>query len=275
MITGKLLNTVSLPYSFVKGSFQYRQYKAAQFTHSIINEISGQLNTKGISLSRLSKIIKRKLPKNFGLFVRKNKDSGSGGELNRIYSKNNFIVKQSLELNLGENKSIKQLQIPTIAHEIRHLADSIFHPKFLIREQLIAQKNLDTAKFLDFYDEQIYVKEIFYGKKDKKRILKSIKHNTQKMMRGLSIEDKINLLQNMRYNLISEKNAYGQGAKYAKKLYKQNMDVYEDELYNPSKIYMFDEKIELYKNMAFELIQKARRIHRAKLKKSHSALNKK
>ena len=159
------------------------------------------------------------------------------------------------------------LELPCIAHEIRHLADSLFHSKFLSREQILAKKGLDTPKFTRLYEEEVYVRELFEGKKDKKQIEKIVKHKIEKHLRTLPVQDKIDILQTMRYSLISEKNAYKDGSKCEKKLFKKNLPVYEDSLENPSKEYMFDEKIGMLKNMISELIQKERTTHKAKLKR--------
>lgn len=269
MITGRLLKTVSLPYNAVKGSVACRQYKAEQFTHRVINNISGQLINHSIPFSIFGRLLKNFLPHNLEIFVKKNTASDSFAQLRRFFSKDIFINKQSIELIPEKNNSINYLCIPALAHEIRHLADSLFHSKILSREQILAQKGLDTYKYTHFYDTEVYTKEMFSGKKDKKRILKNLRNKTKNVLKRLSVQDKIDLLQEMRYSLMSEKYAYKTGNKYAKKLYKKNFEIYQDDTIDYTKIYMFDEKIKLYKNMIFELIKKARGIHHAKLNKAH------
>lgn len=266
MTINKLLPQVSLPYRVVSGSFEYRQNKAQQFTHKIINDISGVIGSEGITISKLNKLIKHLLPRNLVFSARKIKVKNTEAQLSRVFSDRNFVVEQVLEIKPDENGLITLFHIPEIAHEIRHLADSLFHPKFLLRDQSIAQKIKFLDKYGDFYDKNVYVKEIFFGKKDKIRILKQIRHQIRKALRGLKIEDKINLLQEMRYNLISERNAYKAGSKTAKKIFNKNIPVYEDALYNPSKEFMFNEKIKLLETIIYEMISKERGIHKAKLK---------
>ena len=99
--------------------------------------------------------------------------------------------------------------------------------------------------------------------------MKSIRHDTEKVLRGFSAQEKVDMLQYIRYNLISERNAFKQTAKTGKKLYKKNMKVYEDELFDQRKEYMFDEKIKLFHDMIAEIIKKERGIHAAKLKRKN------
>lgn len=262
-----LLNSVKLPYKVVKGSFQYRQTKSARLTNSVMNELYPQLiKPEGITLSKLGRSLKKCFPDNIKLFVCKNRDSDSIAQLNRVFTAQNLIVKQSLELKTNENNRIDFLNIPTLAHEIRHFTDSLFHPKMLAREQILAQKGLDTHKYVNFYENDVYVKETFDGKKDCKRIIKIIKNRTNRILRGLNVQDKIDLLQCIRYNLISERNAYNETSTYAKKIYKKNFPVYEDELNNQNKEFLMNEKIDLYEKMLFSLIKKERGKFSAKLK---------
>ncbi len=266
MITNNLLKTVTLPYKTVQGSFELRQQKAEQFTHKFVNNISGKIFDNGMSLSQLGRAVKAFVPKNIKVFIKKNNDVDSIAQLNRTFTKNNWIVNQSLEMVPNKNKKIDVSHLPTIAHEIRHLADSLYHPKILSREQKLAKANLDTDKFYNFYDNEIYVTEIEGGKNLNKLIMKDIKHKTEKVLRGYSTRDKINMLQYMRYSLISEYNAYKDEYKLAKKLYKKNQPVFEDVLEDQTKGYMFNEKIKLLKSMIQELITKERGIHKSCIK---------
>lgn len=264
-MNNQLLKSVSLPYQAVRGSFETRQNKAAQFTHKVINHLSGQLDTKGVSFSRFGREISKVMPENLAVFVKKNKDSESFAQLNRIFTKDNFIVKQSLEFIPNEKGKLDVTHLPSIGHEVRHLADSLYHPKILSREQLLAKKGLDTDKFYNFYDNDVYVQEMEGGKKLKKEIIKDIKCKTKKAIKGYTSEDKVNLLQFIRYSLISEKNAYKEEEKLAKKLFKKNKPVYEESLQNQTKEYMFDEKIKLFHDMIAEIIKEERGRHKAKL----------
>lgn len=266
MIKNNLLKTVSMPYQTVRGSFEVRQQRAEQFTRKAMKEISGVISKEDISLSKFGRIVKKIFPKNLKIFVKKDKGTDSYARVNRIFTKDNYIVNQSLDMTPNENGKITSLEIPFICHEIRHMSDYMYHPKILSREQLIAKKGLDTKKFLNFYDTDVYVEEMEGGKKLRKAILNDIRNHTTKALKGYSAEDKINMLQYIRYNLITERNAYKDEHKMAKKIHKKKQPVYNELLQDQTKEYMFDEKIKLFHDMIAELIKKERGIHRAKLK---------
>lgn len=262
-----LLSSVKLPYKVVSGSFQCRQTKSVRLTNSVMKELYPQLiKPEGITLSKLGRSLKKCFPVNLKLFVCKNRDTDSTAQINKVFNAQNLIVKQSLELKTNANNRIDFLHIPTLAHEIRHFTDSLFHPKMLAREQILAQKGLDTPKYVNFYENDVYVREAFDGKKDCKRIIKIIKNRTNRILRGLNVQDKIDLLQYMRYNLILERNAYNETRTYAKKIYKKNFTVYDDELNNQNKEFLMNEKIDLYEKMISAIIKKERGKFAAKLK---------
>ena len=273
MSINSLSKTVKLPYKVTCGSFDLRQMKSEQFTRKIMSEVSSQLNSEGISMSKLGRSLSKFMPENLKVFVKKNKDSESYAQLNRVFSKDNTIVSQSIEIKPDKGKKITNLQIPTITHEVRHLADSLFHPKMLSREQMIEKKGLGVNKIYNLYDNEIYVSEYSGGKKLNSFIMKNIRHKTETALRGFSVKDKIDILQYIRYSLMSERNAFKDEYKTAKKIYKKRQPVFEDTLQDQTKEYMFDEKINLFKTMAFELIKKERGIHKAKLRSRGKGVN--
>lgn len=266
MIKNNLLKCITLPYKTVKGSETLRHQKACKFTDKIINNLSGQLDNEGISLSKFARKLGKLLPKKLSFFVKKNSFADAEASLSRVYNEKDKIATYYLGITPNKNKKITRLEITTIAHEMQHLADALFNPKALSREQCVTQKGLDTKKILNFYSNKIYNLENFNGKKDKNKIIKTLRNKTKNILKGFSAKDKINILQYMRYSLSSEKNAYTTEYKWAKKLNKKNIPIYEDSLNNYNKEYMFNEKLMLLKNMAFELIKKERGKTAAKLK---------
>lgn len=267
MITNNLLKSIKLPYNTVKGTVEQRQQKAAQFTHKVMNQLSGSIDGKEMSISKFGRSLKKILPKNLNVYVKKNKDTDSDAQLSRVYSETNQIIAQVLEINTNEHNKLDVLSIPIITHEIRHLADTLYHPKILSRAQMLIKKEIFTDKFFDFYQNDVYIMESGDNKSLKKYIIQDIKYHTKKTLRGLPVEDKVNLLQYMRYSLISERNAYKAESKIAKKMYKKNKPFYKDSICDPTNDYMFDDKIKLFKNMSFELLKKERNMHKANLKK--------
>lgn len=272
MIKNNLVKSVILPYKQIKGTEFQRNQLACQFTKKIVKNLSGQLQGDGVSLSKFSREFIKLLPKNLKMSIRKHKSSDSIAALNRVFTNNDYIVSHIFELMPNKSGKIDVLHLPTIAHEVQHLADSLYNPKITAREQILAKRNMYKDKFLNFYEEEVYVPEGYRGKKDKRMIMRIVEHKTLKVLKKMCIEDKINFLQYMRYNLISEKNAYKAGNKCAKSLNKKNIKVYEDELNDHNKEYLFDEKISLFKKISSQLIKKEREIFAKRIKQNKKEL---
>lgn len=265
----KLSPTVKLPFKEVKGSVNYRQSKACNMVDKLYRKILPQFNKKEeISCAQAKKALKNVLKGQIDIPIRKNgySDIFDGGS-DILYSEfTGQISKTTIDIGTIKNK-IKRVELTTLLHEFQHVADQIFHPKYLTRNQKMANIGLYTKKYDRLYDDLIYNREFPEGKKDKKIILNHLRNKITKFLRGLDSEDKIDYLQDIRYSLISEKHAYKTQLKYAKKLNKKHLKINKEDLENENKNFMFDEKIKLMKDLAFEIIQKNRQKHSLLLKK--------
>lgn len=273
--TNKLSPTVKLPFKEVKGSVNYRQSKACNMVGKLYREILPQFNKKEeISFAQAKKALKNVLKGQIDIPIRKNEysDIFDGGS-DILYSEfTGQISKTTIDIGTIKNK-IKRVELTTLLHEFQHVADQIFHPKYLTRNQKMANIGLYTKKYDRLYDDLIYNREFPEGKKDKKIILNHLRNKINKFLRGLDSEDKIDYLQDIRYSLISEKHAYKTQLKYAKKLNKKHLKINKEDLENENKNFMFDEKIKLMKDLAFEIIQKNRQKHALLLKKENKLRN--
>lgn len=271
----KLSPTVKLPFKEVKGSVNYRQSKACNMVGKLYREILPQFNKKEeISFAQAKKALKNVLKGQIDIPIRKNgySDIFDGGS-DILYSEfTGQISKTTIDIGTIKNK-IKRVELTTLLHEFQHVADQIFHPKYLTRNQKMANIGLYTKKYDRLYDDLIYNREFPEGKKDKKIILNHLRNKINKFLRGLDSEDKIDYLQDIRYSLISEKHAYKTQLKYAKKLNKKHLKINKEDLENENKNFMFDEKIKLMKDLAFEIIQKNRQKHALLLKKGNKLRN--
>ena len=254
----KLSPTVKLPFKEVKGSVNYRQSKACNMVDKLYREILPQFNKKEeISFAQAKKALKNVLKGQIDIPIRKNgySDIFDGGS-DILYSEfTGQISKTTIDIGTIKNK-IKRVELTTLLHEFQHVADQIFHPKYLTRNQKMANIGLYTKKYDRLYDDLIYNREFPEGKKDKKIILNHLRNKITKFLRGLDSEDKIDYLQDIRYSLISEKHAYKTQLKYAKKLNKKHLKINKEDLENENKNLMFDEKIKLMKDLEFEIINK-------------------
>lgn len=271
----KLSPTVKLPFPKVRGSVNYRQNQACNMVNQLYQDILPKFNKKGfINFSQIQDSLKKILGNKINISVRKNEYSKifNGGS-DVLYSDfTGQISKTTIDIATIKNK-IKRVDLTTLLHEFQHVTDQIFHPKYLTRNQKMANIGLYTKKYDRLYDDLIYNREFPEGKKDKKYILKHLRHKISNFLRGYEYEDKIDYLQDMRYSLTSEKHAYKTQLKYAKKLNKKHFKINKEDLVNENKNFMFDEKIQLLKDLAFETIHKSRLKHALSLKKENNLRN--
>lgn len=273
MIINKLSPSVKIPYEIVKGSFKQRQLQANNLTGKLFENINSSIKDDYsiITYEQLQKHINDALSdKNFKVIVQNITDEYIGtcdGLCEVLYNANRDIRALSLCLS-GIGNTIRSMYLPVFMHEFQHLADDIFHPKYLSRLQSLNKKGLNNKKYDDFYDKYFYCPEFIECKSDKKYALKVIKNKTKKFLRGLNISDKMDFIQDMRYSLISEIEAYKQERAVAKALQSKGIMIKSLTFEDYAKEGLFEEKINLLKNLAMEYITKERSKHACHLNKS-------
>ena len=272
MIINKLSESVKIPYQMVKGSFAQRQAKADALSEKLYKNLSEELkdNYTIFDFEQLQTKLHEVLPdKNLKVIVQ-NLSSEHGenceGICEVLYNKNKEIRALSVGMN-GISSTLRSIHIPAFIHEIQHVADDIFHPKYLSRLQCLNKKGLANKKYDNFYDAYYYSPELIESKQDKKDALKQIKNKTKKFLRRLSIHQKMDYIQDMRYSLMSEVEAYKKERTIAQDLKSKGFMIKEFDLENFPQNNLFEEKIALLKNLALEYITKERAKHASRLKK--------
>jgi len=264
-----LLSQVKLPYKYVRGSVQYRQGKAAQLTDYFYRNLRGQFKDGKISLGKIQDCVDNVMPSRIKVSVRnllsELDDTDVEAYSDTLYSSSSGKINVlTIELPTIDNK-ISIQDLPALMHEFQHVADQIFHPKILSRNQELARKELCTDEYRDLYENYIYNYEAPESKKEHDFILKRLEQIMKKFLSKLSPEEKTGYLQDSRYCLMLEENAYHTQYKYAKKLKKQHVLLADDALIKENKDYMFAKKIELLNNMLAAHLRKERLLHRSKI----------
>jgi len=241
----KLSNTVKIPYNQVRGSIIERQEKANKLVEKLAENLKPEIKDGKLHISKLQECVHRILPKNLDVRI----DEG--------FSTDYLAFCDVLHNDLGEisattmifrtvNHYISSQLLESIMHEFQHVADQIYHPKYLSRIQYMLKTGMYTNKYLKLYENIIYTPEWPAGKKDKGIILKRMEHKIKNFIKNYTAEDKMNYIQDARYGLKMEKEAYSVQNKYADK---------KEDFNN---IFMFDEKLNLLKRIGAEIIQKER-----------------
>ncbi len=249
-----------LPFSFVKGSFQQRQQKAQKCVEHLYNDFLPKFNRGKVQFSEVQKSVDKVLENKVKVHVIKNYAPDEyGGQDVSISEFSGKLSAITLELETPKHNALRFIDVPTVVHEFQHVADQLFHPKFLARYQYMSSEGLYTPKYSRLYDNFLYSYDAPSGRKEKAKILKHIEYKLKRFLRGLPAEDKINYIQDARYFLMSEDNAYRTQYKYAKKMEKRHINLLEEDLEKQNKQFMFKEKIDLLTKMGFEIIQKERK----------------
>lgn len=272
MIINKLSESVKIPYQMAKGSFAQRQAKANSLSEKLYKNLANELkdNYTIFDFEQLQTKLHEVLPdKNLKVIVQNlSPEHGNNceGICEVLYNKNKEIRALSVGMN-GISSSLRSVHLPAFIHEIQHVADDIFHPKYLSRLQSLNKKGLANKKYDNFYDAYYYSPEFIESKHDKKNALKIVKNKTKKFLRRLSIHQKMDYLQDMRYSLVSEIEAYKIQRTVAQDLKSKGFMIKEFDLENFPRNNLFEEKIELLKNLALEYMTKERSKHVSRLKK--------
>lgn len=268
MNINKIANNVILPYKYTRGSIIERQEKSDKLVNSLYKEIKGRFKDDKLPLSELNRCIKELLPTKVNLIVKslaENDDFIAYSDI--LYSlKTNKIKYITIELPTKDNQ-IDIQTLPSVMHEFQHFTDQQFHPKYLSRNQALANKNLSTEKYNDFYENEIYSYENPEGKKDRKYIINRFKQVLNKFLKDFTLEERLEYLQDSRYTLQMEDKAYFTQLKYAKKMKKQHLKTNPEDLIKENDNFMFKEKISILKEIAFDTIYKIRTQHKTQLKR--------
>lgn len=272
MFINKLTQSVRIPYNIVKGSFKQRQHKSNMLVEKLFENINSSIKDDYsiFTYKQLQKHIDSILPDgNFKIIIQNMSEKNaqdSEGICETLFNKDKDIRALSIGLG-GIGNTIRSKHIPIFMHEFQHVTDDMFHPKYLSRLQSLNKKGLANEKYENFYENYYYCTEYIESKQDKKNILKLIKNKTRKFLRAKNISDKMDFIQDMRYSLKSEIESYKKQLNIAQRLKAKGILINDFDFKDMSKECLFEEKINLLKNLALEYIKKERLKNSAHLNK--------
>lgn len=272
-------STVKFSYNISKGSIKNRQKLISKYNKQIFSRLEQNLKDNYISVADAQKAIDEVLPEKKVIQIRpissKNKKEEVGYS-DYLYGKNWNIEGQTIDIPIKNNKiSIKNLSI--FMHELTHVIDTLLNPKTTARVNGMYLRHTYTENLSNIIDKKLYNYENIEEtipfisnkryKKTKKEILQTRENELLKFLKGYSVKDKIDYIQEMRNTLIEERTAYAEEKKYAwilTKKHKIHLPKFNE--IDNLKGYFFDEKIKILKKIGFEIIDKERKEHAKKLK---------
>ncbi len=250
-------SSVKFSYDIAKGSVKQRDRAIRTMTDEIFNRSMSSASEKYIYLKDFKKAIKDTLPEHKRLIVTGIRGVYDGAR-NFLYDKNKNIVGQML--NIPKYSEIIRIEdVSTCMHEAVHFLDTLFNPKTIARANKMYKKNLFNDKGLkELMEKTLYHKEVFDTAEEKKEILADRRKSIERFLEGKPTEDKIDYIQDLRNDMLTEYKAYTNEKRLANKMYDLGYEIYPSDLKNKADLYMFKDKAEILKQMGIEIIQKER-----------------
>lgn len=248
---------VKFSYNLVKGSVENRRKFVSDLNEKFFDSIQPMLEDKKPFLADLKKTYFLILPEKKKIQIIPLDKKGSetlDGASDYIYGANDFITGMTLEIPVKRSK-VSEDCLVTLMHENTHVLDTLANPKHTALTQKLYREGMYDFKRDNWFDNVLYRTETDKNKDD---VLKDVAEETEKFLKGKAVVEKIAHLQDARYQLEQEMNAYSEQLKYAKKLQEKGRSVSEYDLEDNNKLYLFPEKIRLLKEMIFDLISKER-----------------
>lgn len=251
----KLAKTVKLPFSIVKGTYLQRLEKAKTFNKQLFSKINKDFVEKDISpdvfVKHIKKITKGAIEFSIDDSTKANYKGCTFLELNPDNHSLADRYKISIPLNFFDKK-VALYDADIFMHEFFHFFCVMTNPKHLQRFIKMYEKNLFNSTEA-FYRQYLYSKEEVDLKLLKKSLL-------PKFLKKFNIYDQIDFLQNSRYRLIEELNAYKDAHKYYNQIQENHLDLISEKLSTESgESFLFKEKIHIIEKTLKKKLNKARK----------------
>lgn len=269
MIRYKVFPSAVFSHSIIKGSPAERMQKLYTLNNRLYSGIKENLVNTGrnsIDIETLRNIIYSVFPekKHFSIVkIPKNLTQEMEASADYLFDSHDNIVGHIVEIPL-KKKCFAMTDIPTLMHEMTHVFEKMFNPKIMKRSAALSYRlengighQVNFNKYNNLYDRLYPIDyEVFTTQAEKTEILKSHREEILKFVRGKSLEEKLDILQNLRYQLGMELNAYQLENEFIDKMTPKGEDL--SSLKVQVDKYLFKEKIDILKELTFNIIKKER-----------------
>ena len=181
------------------------------------------------------------------------------GGYTKIKQKGNKAIEFEVGVPFDKFYSMDILSFPAFMHEIRHVIGYLVNPKYLICHLKFSEKHMKTTKIENFYWDRIYKKEKVKTPDAKRVVLESLERDLRELLSQYTYSKQIVSLNNIRYSMQQEIDAYEIEYKIIQKLKKRgklhNLDLSN---FRSKTECMFKDKLEIVNKILGETIQNAR-----------------
>lgn len=254
-------SNVKFSYNIVKGSKFARKNMASELNERIFGRVKGLIEDDKLDINDFEQGFHSVMPEDVDIRIKKLRKMwfpDCNGLSSFVFDRDRNIVAQTIEVPTSWGR-IKSYNLPIVFHECRHVLDTLCNPKYAGRVVAMERDGLYTKKLGKLYEKELY----HYEKdcrtdEDKLERLEEIKKSVLEFLKDKPVEHQINCVQDMRYSLETECNAYEDTSRFARKLYSRDYPVNSYDMVDVRKGYMFKEKIALLKQIGFDIIKAER-----------------
>ena len=247
----KVLPTAKLPLKLCKGTYAERIALAKRLNENFFNKLSEKYITKEIPFDVFEKTLKECTPEKINVNVL-NYNKQGGYTCFGLNDTKNGIDKYVIYLKKDSyTGGIRLLETNYSLHETSHYFIHLTNPKHSARAVKMHETGL-IEKTEPFYNENLYTKKELNEEELKQKLNDFLKQFTP--------EEKINFLQNSRYRMLEEYNAFDDGYKYLDEIQERHPDLICEKIYAREKeVYNFPEKIKIVADKLKEVLQNCRK----------------
>lgn len=205
------MNTISsrvrLPLKVCSGSVGKRKEFAENMLSNFVNKIDPEFNKKQeLSINRIQAILRESLPYK-KIYVEVVESEGCNGNNFLIHcNEENCLDGVALELVTNEKGKVSIKDRNSLFHEAWHFFEQISNPKMFARTMQI--DDALTNRYTSFYHNNFYTLKKFKPVKLEAKLERFLEQIDD-------YQDRVNILQQLRYDLQGEYNAYSIAEKYA------------------------------------------------------------
>lgn len=257
--TGKILISQLDGNGSVEGRYKYAQKLTEQF----YNQVKDEFGHHDVTHKTIKQVYLKVLPPHKRIEVEKlENDAYIKGSVYVGSNKKGNIEGYGVRLKPNYYSNVKGLglqEFGTLMHESDHLFSMFTNPKYVQRMIIMNINRYRNKKYFNFFDKELQSVK----KRNRKDFIPVLQKKLEKFFKNLSADQKINTLQEFRYRLINERNAYQTGNYYQAAIEEYHPNVLSQKT-KPQDIRMFhfDEKIQVIS----EMLKNAIKTEREKLK---------
>lgn len=246
----KVGKNVKLPLKICKGSVPERLELAKQYNENFFNSICQSFKGKWLDKDVFTRNLKNMHNGKINFTIKDATPTNYKGNTQPMCTGKKVV---SYDIYLPLNKFDKKMYLYDMnifMHETFHYFFETINPKH-IKNTCVMFENKLSPKTEKFYHNMLYNK---YGDPDFVKIL------LPEYVGTFSPKEQITILQNWRYRLTEELNAYKEGAKYHEKI----QEIYKDTLHekfpcDDGSAFHFEEKIKIIEETLAKTLQKVRK----------------